>query len=283
MDKLFMFFPGFKKKALTLSYDDGVKFDKRLIEIMSAHGLKGTFNICGGFLSPTDGQRHLSGKEVFEMLTTSGNEVANHGQNHYSLTCMPEPLALADVLDCRRTLEKLFNGKPITGMAYANGSFNDRVVELLRACGITYCRTTRSTGGFAMPENFLQWHPTCHHKDARLMEFLDTFLAWQPPAYFWGDKAQLFYLWGHSYEFDNDNNWEVIEEFAKKAGGRDDVWYATNGEICRYCQAFERLECSADGVVVHNPTNVDIYFDYYKKPVLIPAGKTVHLKEGREV
>lgn len=283
MDKLFMFFPGFKKKALTLSYDDGVIFDKRLIEIMSKYGLKGTFNLCGSFFSPTDGQRMLSAKEAYDMITTSGNEAANHGQKHYSLTCMAEPLVLSDVLDCRKTLEKLFGGKPITGMAYANGSFNDRVVELLRACGISYCRTTRATGGFAMPEEFLKWHPTCHHNDSRLFELLDKFLAWQPPQYFWGDKPQLFYLWGHSYEFDNDNNWERIEEFAQKAGGKDDVWYATNGEIYRYCQAFERLEYSADGLVVHNPTDVDIYYDYYTKPVLVPAGKTVNLEEGKEI
>ena len=38
-------FPGGKSKALTLSYDDGVRQDKRLLQIMKQHGLKGTFNI----------------------------------------------------------------------------------------------------------------------------------------------------------------------------------------------------------------------------------------------
>ena len=33
-----MRFPNFRKKAVTLSYDDGVKFDKRLMEIMDKHG-----------------------------------------------------------------------------------------------------------------------------------------------------------------------------------------------------------------------------------------------------
>ncbi|MCR4719216.1 MAG: hypothetical protein K5768_06260 [Firmicutes bacterium] len=28
----------------------------------------------------------------------------------------------------------------------------------------------------------------------------------------------MFYLWGHSYEFDNNDNWEVIENFAKFIG-----------------------------------------------------------------
>lgn len=34
----------------------------------------------------------------------------------------------------------------------------------------------------------------------------------------------LFYVWGHSYEFDVNNNWERIEEFCKMLGGRDDIF-----------------------------------------------------------
>ena len=35
-----MRFPGFKLRALTFSYDDGVKQDRRLIEIMKKNGKK---------------------------------------------------------------------------------------------------------------------------------------------------------------------------------------------------------------------------------------------------
>ena len=45
----FILFPGFKRKALTFSYDDGVRQDKRLVKLFLQHGLKGTFNICSGF------------------------------------------------------------------------------------------------------------------------------------------------------------------------------------------------------------------------------------------
>ena len=36
------------------------------------------------------------------------------------------------------------------------------------------------------------------------------------------------------FEFDNNDNWNVIEEFAKKIGNREDIWYATNIEIYDY-------------------------------------------------
>ncbi len=48
MSGIFMRFPGGRKKALTLSYDDGVEQDRRLMQIMDAHGLKGTFNLNSG-------------------------------------------------------------------------------------------------------------------------------------------------------------------------------------------------------------------------------------------
>ena len=40
MSSIFMRFPEGKKKALTLSYDDGVEQDIRLISIMKKNGLK---------------------------------------------------------------------------------------------------------------------------------------------------------------------------------------------------------------------------------------------------
>lgn len=50
MMNIFMRYPGQRAKALTLSYDDGVQQDQRLISIMRRHGLRGTFNINTGLL-----------------------------------------------------------------------------------------------------------------------------------------------------------------------------------------------------------------------------------------
>ena len=47
-NRAFMCFPNFKEKAVTFSYDDGVIYDKKLIEIFNRYGLKGTFNLSSG-------------------------------------------------------------------------------------------------------------------------------------------------------------------------------------------------------------------------------------------
>ena len=44
----FLRFPGGKAKALTLSYDDGMRQDMRMVEILRPAGIKCTFNINSG-------------------------------------------------------------------------------------------------------------------------------------------------------------------------------------------------------------------------------------------
>lgn len=271
----FMRFPGFKDKAVTLSYDDGVVYDKRLIEIMDKNGLKGTFNINSGLFSE-DGERRLTMQQAKELYTDSGHEVAIHGKRHLHLTDVPTALAVDDVLNDRIALEELF-GTVITGMAYPYGLYDDNVVEILQKCGIEYARTTVSTGKFDVPTDWLRLPATCHHSNSNLMKFAADFLTDEPHVYYRSYPPKLFYLWGHSYEFNDADNWHIIEEFAEFIGNRSDVWYATNIEIYKYVKAYEALQFSANGELVYNPSLMDIYINYFDKEFVIPSGKTVKL------
>lgn len=270
-------FPHFRLKALTLSYDDGTVHDKRLIEIMSKNGLKGTFNINSGLLSLLyDGKKKLTPKEAYELYTSTGNEVAVHGEKHLHLTAVDAAIASNEILQDRLSLEKMF-GNIITGMAYAYGAYNDSVVDIIKNCGIEYARTAITTERFSIPDDWHRLPTTCHHNNPRLMELAKRFVEDKPfnKKCYWDSKPKLFYLWGHSYEFNNNNNWNIIEEFAEYVGNRDDVWYATNIEVYKYVKAFESLRYSADGNFVNNPGSIDIYLNYCGEDVFVPAGKTV--------
>lgn len=273
MQNIFMRFPGGKKKALTLSYDDGVKQDIRLIEIMQKHGLKGTFNINSGLYAPEENLRgnRMTKEQVIALYTDSGMEVAAHGLNHLFMEQLPAHLCMAEVLKDRENLEEQFPGI-IRGMAYPYGTYNDQVVECLKNAGIVYCRTVKATGGFGIPTDWLRLETTCHHKDKRLMELAGKFVEGNVARTPW-----LFYLWGHSYEFDNDNNWNVIEEFAEYIGNRDDIWYATNIEIYDYVKAYESLIYSAEGSRIYNPTAMCLYIEYKNMIYEIAPGKEICL------
>ena len=56
---------------------------------------------------------------------------------------------------------------------------------------------------------------------------------------------------------------------------REEIWYATNGEIYDYAQAYKNLQFSANGDIIHNPSAIDVYLGYRDQNVLVPAGKTV--------
>lgn len=279
-----MRWPEGKPKALTLSYDDGVDTDERLIRIMEKYGIKGTFNINSdlyspeGYVKPADATDcRLSYNQATKLYKSPVCEVACHALTHDFLDRLPSEAIIQQTITDRINLEKQF-GIQVRGMAYPFGTYSEKAVECLRLCGIRYCRTTVQTEGFSLPKNWLTLHSTCHHNNPKLMDLAEQFLEYDKNKI---TNPLMFYLWGHSYEFARDNNWEVIENFCKKLSGKDDIWYATNIEIYNYQKAFEQLEYSADCSIIHNPTATNLWLSYgwsLKEPIKIPAGETVVLE-----
>ena len=180
---------------------------------------------------------------------------------------------LTEVLDDRRNIEKQY-GTVARGMAYPYGTYNAEVIDCLKKCGICYSRTVRSTDNFLFPNNWLELHPTCHHNSPKLMELAKKFVECDGNSL---KDSWMFYLWGHSYEFDNNDNWEVIEKFAEYVGGKDDVWYATNIEVYDYVKAYEQLQTSVDKNIVYNPSSIDVWFYHNGKVYCAKAGETIQL------
>ena len=278
----YMQFPGGKQRALTLSYDDGVQQDIRMIDILDKYGIKCTFNVNGYSLeederSFPEGQVHRrmarrEAVEVFSRAIANGHEVATHGYSHPFLDKLPSDLATYEIIEDRKCLEEML-GAVIKGHAYPFGATSDQVVEILRNCGIFYARTTVSTGRFDVPADWLRMPATCHHNDPSLMKLADNFLAqdrYQHP--------RLFYLWGHTYEFDIDNNWEVIEKFAEYIGNRDNVWYANNMQVYEYVEAYRALRFSANGNIVYNPSALTVWFSSNNVNVKVSPGETLKIR-----
>ena len=266
-----------KTKVLTLSYDDGVVQDIRLIEIMNKYGLKGTFNINSGLYLPEDAVREkfygrLKLSEAKKLYINSGHEVAVHSYTHPFLQNLDTAEIIYEITEDRKAIEDHY-GKITRGMAYPMGTYNEKVVDILDKCHIAYARTVKSTYTFEFPENWLTLHPTCHHKYEKLEELIKKFV--ETPSR--GNRAEMFYLWGHSYEFDLDNNWNIIEKFAEYAGGHEHIWYATNIEIYDYVKAYESLQTSYDKKIIHNPTNVDIWIEVRDVVYCVKAGETINI------
>ncbi len=276
---MLMRFPNGKPKALTLSYDDGVEQDERLLEILDKYGLKCTFNLNSGCFTPEgyvwpDGQIHrrLTRSAAGALYGQNGHEVAVHTLTHPDLTQMTGTDMLREIYEDRKNLEELF-GRVVRGAAYPYGTYSDETVEALRQCGIAYCRTVQSSHDFSLPADWLRLRPTCHHNDPALPELCSRFLS-QPANW----RSVLFYLWGHAYEFEANDNWEVIEGFAKKMSGQDDIWYCTNIEVCDYIHAWKELQFSLDGRHVFNPTALTLWGEEPGREFVMLPGQVTLLK-----
>jgi len=221
-------------KTLTFSYDDGVTQDQRLVDLFNKYDLKCTFNVnsaLGGTckILKRRGTTFTHGRfETDEYCRVyRGHEVAVHTLTHPHLNQLSDEDIIREVEEDRLALSDIM-GCEIFGMAYpyGDGSVDERVVELIRQhTGVKYSRLTDATLSFMPQSDLLAFHPSVHHADwNNLFELGRKFVEMQP------DSPQLFYVWGHSYEFDIDNSWDKFEEFLKMVAHRSDIRYATNAE-----------------------------------------------------
>lgn len=277
---MYMRFKDGKRKALTFSYDDGVETDIRLMEIFNKNGLKGTFNLNGSQFNEeereyAEGQisRPLARRRAYEAYNGEigkNHEIALHCYTHPFLDRLPRDMQVYEVIKDREKLEATF-GRIVKGCAYPMGTYSDTTVDVLDACGVKYARTVEVTHKFDLPKNWLKMPSTCHHNDKKLISLAEKFVNKEVDLW---HEVWLFSVWGHSYEFDNDNNWDRIEKFCETVGGRDDIWYATNVEIYDYVKAYESLEFSAVGDIVHNPSSIPVWFHYAGVDVEVRPGET---------
>jgi len=238
-------FPQGKAKALTMSYDDGKCQDVRLVSIFNQYGIKGTFNLNYGQMGKAP---RLPREEIAALY--QGHEIATHTMNHPTIARSPLTRVAEEILEDRKGLESLA-GYVVRGHAYPNGSYSREIEELFSHLGIAYGRVIECVPDFALPENPMEWKPTCHHSDPKLMEYGQFLVDFPKKQY-----LKLMYVWGHSYEFDRNegqNSWETIEAFCRLVGNRPDIWYATNIEIIDYMQTLKNLRFTAAADAVYNP------------------------------
>lgn len=289
MNKIYKAFPGGKHKVLTLSYDDGKVEDRRLVEIFNKNGIRATFNLNSAL---ADMDVRIP-KEEWKALY-AGHEVAVHTCTHPTISRCPNTEIVQEILNDRIELERVME-YPVRGMAFPNGSCDERTCRIAADLGIRYARLAADryasvfsaeegakyaegpillgdATGFEMPENYMQWLPTCHHNH-HLIDFGEKFLALKKQQYLY-----MMYVWGHSFEFTRNDNWALMEDFCEMMGGHNDIWYATNIEIVDYNDVFDRLQFSADNEFVYNPSASSAWLrvndhDYIE----IKGGETVRL------
>lgn len=276
----FLRFPEGKPKAVTLSYDDGAPTDIRLLECINKYGLKCTLNICGNDIS---NESRLTSNFLKNTVLANGHEIATHGYMHRANDSIRPIEGIRETLDSRIALENAL-GRIIRGMAYPDRSVDrstqpivyENVKTYLSMLDIAYARMAGGNEKFELPEDWLNWMPTAHHENPRLFELIRSFNETDLNRIYCSTRSpKVFFLWGHSFEFEGNQNWDRLEKICTELSGKEDVWYATNIDIHDYVECYRSLVYSADGQMIHNPTLKDIWFDIDGRLYCIRSGETI--------
>jgi peptidoglycan/xylan/chitin deacetylase (PgdA/CDA1 family) len=272
-----MLFPQGKSKAFILSFDDGNVADKHLVKLMNDYGLVGTFHLNSNKLGTKD---YLTKEEIKNLY--KGHEVSGHTLNHPNLTSLSKIDVVYEVLEDKKELERL-TGYPVRGMSYPFGNTNDFVIEAISGLGIEYARTVGDTYNFSMPVDFLKWQPSIHLFGKTNYIPNDTANDSRELAQFYqlttdflkANSLALFYVWGHSWEYEGPGNkWAEVEKFFKMVSKNPDICYTTQIGLTDYINAYKSLKFSVDKSMVTNLSSLDVFVKINGKAFPIEARKT---------
>ena len=272
--KVTVTYPDWKLKALSFSYDDGVIEDRELIKIFDRYNIKATFNVSIG-KAVKKPERFIQPAEIKTLY--KNHEVASHGYLHRTMTLLGDRSLNEEIALNQEGIAKIL-GNPPPGFAYPYGRFTSakaptRVLEALAKNHLVYARTCKMAGNFDLPQDFLQWHPYCHHNRAKgvAKKFLD----------YKAEKMSVLIIWGHSYEFAANvkrkraENWNLIDNLSKELANKPEIWYATMGDIALYVNATRKL--TIDKNEIKNNSDLPVYLICNSKKLTIAPQKSIRL------
>lgn len=231
---------GKPKKYFTISFDDGLQQDKKIIEIMQKYGANcATFFIntgLGGLDSSKDIENFLGVPGVTSVRFTmdelktgiyDGFDIECHGLTHAILTGYEnDPDAIKqEVGQDAANIAELTGFQPV-GLAWPGGFCNETTARRIEAnTSIRFARAISSTYGFELPKSFMQWNPTCSICEKQLIGLAQDFAKAECT------EDMLFYVWGHGYELDAYDLYDELDLLMRIMTKSKDVVLVTNAEF----------------------------------------------------
>ena len=222
-------YPGGKKKAFNITYDDGVLQDERFVALLNQYGLKGTFNLNSQLMQEQFSWTHPCGMQVTRLSPEQakhlydGHEVASHTLTHPYMQELPDEELYRQLKSDKEALEQLF-GRAVTGFAVPFDYYDDRIAACAKACGFAYARKSEFTGNFTPCVDAYHWKTGIYHISPDLTDFVSAFLNTD-------QELAVCQIVGHSYDLDAENLWETMERICAAVSRQDDIWFCTNGEL----------------------------------------------------
>lgn len=264
-------FPGGKKKAFNITYDDGVLQDVRFVELMNHYGLKGTFNLNSRLMEDRFTWIHPNGMAVTRLDPEAvknlydGHEIASHTLTHPYMHDLSREELLDQMGQDKDNLERIF-GREVKGFAVPFSYYSDLIADCARECGFEYARCSEFSGNYDPCADWYAWKTGFYHVMPGLSDYAAGFLRTDR-------ELAVGQIVGHSYDLDAENLWGTLELICAAVSAREDVWSCTNLELIRYLKAMEKLENS--GKTVTNCSGTDLWIEKDGAVYCIRPGETL--------
>jgi hypothetical protein len=234
---------------ITTSWDDGHPLDLRVAELLSKYGLTGTFYV------PRSGQRNVMTESQIHELSENF-EIGGHTMDHRAIDRCSDLDALGQLSGSRDWIEQV-TGKSCRVFCFPGGRFRNLQLKLVRQAGFEAARTVellstarpRCIDGLYLIPTTIQAFP--HGPSAYAKNALKRFsgsaafsLKNVLLSHNWAavarqlflrtlDRGGVFHLWGHSWEIEEQVQWENLETLLKNIWSWREEWkVVTNGELC---------------------------------------------------
>jgi peptidoglycan-N-acetylglucosamine deacetylase len=236
---------------MTTSWDDGHPLDLRLAELLAEYGLAGTF-----YVSRTGQRPVMSASQIREL--SAKFEIGGHTLDHVMIDRLSDSEANAQLAGSREWIEQL-TGKSCRAFCFPGGKFRNRQLPLVRQAGYQAARTVellstaspRRIDGLCLIPTTVQVFPHGPYAYATnaLKRLSISAIRWPRKSALSRDwpalamdlflrtveSGEVFHLWGHSWEIEEQGQWENLEMFLMTmCRWRAEVRGVTNSELCRY-------------------------------------------------
>lgn len=240
MIQLRKLYPGGKRKAFNITYDDGVLQDVRFVSLLNRYGLKGTFNLNSQLMAEEFAWTHPCGMEVRRLSPKAvlglydGHEIASHTLTHPYMHELREWELMRQLGADRVNLERHF-GREVKGFAVPFDYYSDLIAACARNCGFEYARMSEFSLSYTPCRDWYHWKTGVYHIMPELVPFAEGFLKTD-------EELAVCQIVGHSYDLDAENLWETMESICASIAAQRDVWSCTNLELVRYLKAMEQWD-----------------------------------------
>ena len=193
-------------KYFILTIDDGTIYDKKVIDILNRHHIKGTFNLNSGLddFAWYKGDRPVRRSSLPAVIDIyEPHERASHSLTHPHITLLSDDGIGYEVGVDKENLENIFK-RPVTSFAFPFHDYDDRSINRIKAIGnITAIRVSEIDPSFDFPID------PFHIK----LTSLDIFDGIEKMERFLKDpKAKLFVFASHAYDFEFDDTYDLLEK-----------------------------------------------------------------------